>query len=153
MSAYRDLFISAVTDVMAEAGLLETTIGEIAATDEAHAVISTIGITGDLQGYLMLCFDQSSYVGFVDSLSSALGMERSSDDTYRRAVIGEVANQLAGRASMLLAEIGADCNITPPTVVTGANVTAGLQSPDEEIFFSAKGSFGHANLFVGLKKR
>lgn len=112
-----------------------------------------IGIVGALRGHFMLRFSERDAITFVEHLSGHLGMhgEDPNDPSYRKAAIGEIANQLGGRAVAVLADSGIDCMVTPPTVITGANVGAALPESDDRSIFSASGSFGRFHCIVAIK--
>ncbi len=56
--------------------------------------------------------------------------------------MGEIANQVAGRAVTLLAAAGRRCDITPPTVVTADRVDSLLPGPLTA--WTVRGAFGVA---------
>jgi len=53
---------------------------------------------------------------------------------------------------MLLAKLNIDCNVTPPTIITGQQITYDIRNLDEILWHKVSGSFGSIILFIGIKK-
>jgi CheY-specific phosphatase CheX len=127
----RQSFSKAFQEVFSEIGLdiLETKVlapgkGE---NDNPVDFICSIGLTGDLPGYLLLLFTKVQLTQLSQHLSQFFGMSQDPSDTaFIKASAAELGNQLCGRAVMLLAEKKMDCLITPPTVISGENVIGAI---------------------------
>lgn len=118
---------------------------------EGSDILAMIGIVGSLRGHFVIRFQGQDARSFVEHLSGHLGMDGEDDARYRKAAIGEMANQLAGRAMAALADSGIDCMVTPPTIITGTSVGAVLPEADDRCIFSARGKFGKFHCIVAIK--
>jgi CheY-specific phosphatase CheX len=112
-----------------------------------------VGLVGDLKGHLVLHFEHDAAVDFVGQLSGHLGMagENPQDVQYRKSALAEISNQIGGKATVLLAESGLDCMITPPTVLSGNSMQAVLPSNDIQHFYTVSGNFGTFSFILSLK--
>jgi chemotaxis protein CheX len=149
------IFSAALKEVFCEVGIdpIKVTPRDTA-EKTSHEVVSSLGITGDLHGYLILKIDYSSGMNFVKCISEFMGMEVEETEfgKYHRAAIAEITNQISGRATMLLSKAGFDCMITPPTIITGSDIYTDLLHFDDYYRAEIAGNFGKIDLSVGLKK-
>ncbi len=148
-------FKEATKNILQEIGFTDFLIGDReSGTQEEIRMIAAIGLVGDIKGHFVLKIGDTSVAAFVKSLSSHLEMhnEDPHDLKYRKSVLGEIANQIGGRATVFLAENGIECMITPPTVIIGGNVETALPEADERLTFPVSGSFGHFRCLIALKK-
>lgn len=147
------LFSDALVEVFQEVGVSPVSVSPLEKAANRYELVSSLGITGDMHGYLVLKSSLSSAKEFVGIMAAHMGMDVEENDfgQFHKAAIGEITNQISGRATMLLAENGYDCLITPPTIVTGSNVY--MEIPHLEFAKSEKieGNFGSFGLFVGIK--
>jgi CheY-specific phosphatase CheX len=155
-STVRSSFVAATKLVLGEIGFPSIRVRaniRLPSGGEGKDILAMIGIVGALRGHFMLRFSERDAITFVEHLSGHLGMhgEDPNDPGYRKAAIGEIANQLGGRAVAVLADSGIDCMVTPPTVITGANIGAALPESDDRSIFSASGSFGRFHCIVAIK--
>jgi chemotaxis protein CheX len=152
----KDIYKTAVMQVLGGSGFTEFSIEADADCCSVSDVISTIGLTGDLKGYFMLRADLESARSFATLMAQNLGIPQEEDGPgplgrLRKEAIGEISNQIAGRAIMLLSELGYDCNITPPTIITGENVYTDMVNFEKILRYLISGPFGKMTVFVGLK--
>jgi CheY-specific phosphatase CheX len=155
-STVRASFIAATKLVLGEigfTGIRITANRRLPVGGEGKDILAMIGIVGALRGHFVIRFTDQDALTFVEHLSGHLGMhgEDPGDARYRKAAIGEMANQLGGRAMAALADSGIDCMLTPPTVITGTSVGAALPESDDRCIFSAKGHFGRFHCIVAIK--
>jgi CheY-specific phosphatase CheX len=127
----RQSFSAAFTEVLQEIGLDTLKIeGKDPTQGEAGRpvdFICSIGLTGDLPGYLLLFFNKAQLIQLSLHLAQYFGMSQDpSDPAFVKASAAELGNQLGGRAVMLLAEKKVDCLITPPTVISGETVVGAI---------------------------
>ena len=154
MEKYLETFTRAVTDVFSEIGFSEITLKE---SDYRHAsseVVANIGLTGDLQGYLLLRADLKSAKRFIDKMLTNMSMETDEQEfgQFHKEALGEVLNQVSGRSTMNLQMEKVDCDITPPTIVTGQDIYYDITSMDASTYQEISGDYGSIGLFVGIKK-
>lgn len=153
----KDIYKTAVMQVLGGSGFTEFSVEPDAGCAAVSDVISTIGLTGDIKGYFMLRADLESARSFTTLMARNLGIPQEEDGPgplgrLRKEAIGEISNQIAGRAIMLLADQGYDCNITPPTIITGDNVYTDMVNFDKILTYLISGTFGKMTVFVGMKK-
>ena len=109
-------------------------------------VVASVGITGELCCNLMLCADNRSADGILRGMTAGLALPDDLLGENPRAAMGEIANQVAGRAVTLLAVRGRRCDITPPTVVTADRVDGLPAGPAAA--WTVHGSFGVLRLIA-----
>jgi CheY-specific phosphatase CheX len=114
-------------------------------------VVASVGVTGDLRCNLVLCADNRSADGILYGMTAGLALPADRLGEFPRAAMGEIANQVAGRAVTLLAAIGQRCDITPPTVVTADRVDSLLPGPAAA--WTVSGAFGSLRLIAAEERR
>ena len=114
-------------------------------------VVASVGVTGDLRCNLVLCTDNRSADGILHGMTAGLSLPADCLGEFPRAAMGEIANQVAGRAVTLLAELGRRCDITPPTVVTADRVERLLPGPAAA--WTVCGAFGILRLVTAQDRR
>jgi CheY-specific phosphatase CheX len=148
-----EVFIEAIRQVFADTGI---TIDKVGAEEEPAAedhVITSVGITGDLKGIFMLRTDTPSAAFILRAMTGGLRIavtDRFSE--IHMAALGELTNQITGRAITLLFDRQVRCDITPPAVIAARQ----LQSlvPDLAVSFSraVRGPFGRLTVFLGMQE-
>ncbi|MBN1646843.1 MAG: chemotaxis protein CheX [Spirochaetales bacterium] len=147
-------FFEAALEVFRELGFSEAQYaGEERQETFPEGIIANVGLTGDYHGFLVFKSDIVSAGGFVNKMLSNLGMNTTETGfgEFKKEAIGEIVNQVSGRAVMKLSECDIDCNITPPTILTGNNLFFDMR---QFSVFSSQilhGEFGTINITVGLK--
>ncbi len=77
------------------------------------------GVTGKIQGQVIYGMSLNT----ADKIASQmLGQPVRTFDQLAASAIAELGNMITGNAFTLLSEAGFVCDITPPTIVRGANV-------------------------------
>ena len=114
-------------------------------------VVASVGITGELRCNLVLCADSRSANGILRGMSGGLALPDDRLGKFPRAALGEIANQVAGRAVTLLAGAGRRCDITPPTVVTADRLDSLLTGTSAA--WTVHGDFGVLSLIVARSGR
>jgi chemotaxis protein CheX len=147
------IFSKALQEVFNEVGVSETSVVPMDSSQNQFELVSSLGITGDIQGYLILKAELRSAKRFVEIMTSHMGMDLEEEGfgTIHKAAIAEITNQISGRATMLLSDEGFDCSITPPTIVTGSNIFMQIPNLDMTLSERIEGSFGFFGLFIGIK--
>ncbi len=152
---YLDIFPRAFTEVLAETGFSETNISDTDSPfDKSTEIIASVGITGAMQGYMMLNASLVSAKNFVDRMMHNIGMEIEEEGfgQFHKEAIGEMVNQFSGRSVMILHESEQiDCNITPPTIITGNSVYADMTNLIGRLSKEVRGDFGVFQIFIGIK--
>ncbi len=150
-----DLFIKAAEEIFREIGFSELTVSDISTDDDKYELIANIGITGDISGFLLIRSDLGSSMNFINKMLSNMGMDsaESTFDQFHKEAFGEILNQISGRTAMLLESVGVNCNITPPTILMGSNITMGSYIASEVVHKKIDGKFGSFDLLIGAKEK
>ncbi|MBI9097751.1 MAG: chemotaxis protein CheX, partial [Spirochaetaceae bacterium] len=119
-----DYLENSLKDFLVDAGFSSsiTPIDEI--TDKAN-VMATVGITGDKVGFLTLSMELNNAVklsrGFAELMEIPINSKEFSDSHIE--ALSELSNQIAGRVVMYMEDNDLNCSITPPTVLSGGNIS------------------------------
>jgi chemotaxis protein CheX len=154
MSDYLRFFTEALREIVTEIGFQDLAIDYGNNEADAAELVASVGITGDLQGFMMLRTNMESAKSFVSKMLSNMGVEDEEEGfgQFHKEAIGEIVNQVSGRSTMMLADQQIDCNITPPTIIAGHNIYSDVSSCESSLSHTISGSFGNISLFVGIKK-
>jgi chemotaxis protein CheX len=116
-------------------------------------VIASVGLTGDLKGIFMLRTDTPGAAGIVKAMMGGLRLPMAADglSELQLAAIAEISNQIAGRAITLLSERGLHCDITPPAVVSAAQLHSLVPDLAQSSRQTVRGPFGRATIFLGIQ--
>lgn len=150
-------FSQALTSVLDESGFTgiraEAPVLRDGGPQPPADVSVSIGVTGEIRGYVLIVSTTATAIALTTELGRLMGIELDEPTALgemHRAALAELANQVSGRATIYLSEIGIDSNITPPTIVTGEAVAvhlpAGLTFHDTAVHAPA----GQFTLSVGL---
>lgn len=121
-------FSRAVVAILEESGIDGVQVGtatERNSNQKGFEVSISVGIAGQLHGFMFLEASRASATNQATQLGTALGVPLENPTEFgpmHKAVLSELANQVSGRASMYLSDLGVEVFITPPTVVTGRSV-------------------------------
>ncbi len=148
---YSKNFFSGCLEVLKETGFPEVRLEDSSPVEKIE-VVSSVGITGDIYGYFIIQTDKKNAQSFVDILMESMGMEPEAEfGSLTREAIGEITNQISGRSTILLSQNGVDCDITPPTVMTGSNLLSTISNTEVNITKYINGEFGSIGVYVGVK--
>jgi CheY-specific phosphatase CheX len=148
------IFLEALRQVFNETGIrLDSVKRERASRSDGpvEQVVASVGVTGEVRCNLMLCADNGSADGILRGMTAGLQLPADRLGEFPRAAMGEIANQVAGRAVTLLASLGRHCDITPPTVVTADRVDSLLPGPAS--VWTVRGAFGILRLVAAQERR
>lgn len=84
----------------------------------SEEVTAIVGVNGAMGGSFYLSMSESTALNLV---SSMMGQPMTEFDELAQSGIAELANVVAGAASVGLADLGYTTNITPPLLLLGAN--------------------------------
>ena len=149
-----DLFITAAEEIFKETGFLNLEIDDCNIKKQKHELVANIGITGEISGFLLIRSDIPSSIAFIAKMQSNMGMKPQESDfcQFHKETFGEILNQISGRTMMLLEDHGINCNITPPTILRGHNISISTYDAAELLHKTIKGSFGYFDLLIGAKE-
>jgi len=116
-------------------------------------VIASVGLAGDVKGIIMLCTDQPGARAIARGMAAGVRVPDSGNllSEIELAALGEIANQVAGRAVTLLSGRGMRCEITPPAVVAAAHLQSLVPDVEESLLRRFEGAFGRLELFLGVQ--
>ena len=117
-------------------------------------VVTSVGLTGDLRGILMLGTDTTGAAGILKAMSGPVHVRTTNGHLgeMEMAAIGEFSNQIAGRAITLLSDLGLRCDITPPTVIAAAQLHSLVPDLAESFRQTVTGPFGRLTVFLGISR-
>jgi chemotaxis protein CheX len=146
-------FEQAVQSIFTEIGFEAIRIEE-SQKPAASAFLASLGLTGSVQGHIIFLANMPDALAFTESILKFYSME---DDEpgfseMRKAILSEILNQLSGRLTMILDEIGVSSNITPPTILIGDDIVSDHTKMDYDFTLAISGSFGTLKASVSYKK-
>lgn len=118
-------FAEAATDVLATYLEKPAKTGrptEVADPQELQEVAVIIGITGGMEGRLVLELDTACALRVCEAMN--FGEPFDSLNPMARSTLAELANLIAGRAVTLLNDNGSAFSITPPVILCGIGMRA-----------------------------
>jgi chemotaxis protein CheX len=147
-----DAFIDAVRQIFEETGIA---VDAITADDSSGAedqVVTSVGLVGDLKGIFMLLTDASSAASIVRSMTGGMGiaLQENMIDQIQMAALGELSNQISGRAITLLSDQDLRCDITPPAVLAARQLHSLVPDLARSYHRTITGPFGRLRLFLGI---
>lgn len=122
-------FFKAAIKIINEMTNVEVSKGELSlaySPVKGDKVNTTIGVTGDLLGQIILCMSEKA--AMVLSTNMLFGLEVSIFDELSRSAICELANIITGTAISELGDMGLICHITPPTLFMGKEVVVSAKN-------------------------
>lgn len=130
--------------------------GSIDSVDDIQdktSVLATVGITGDRVGFLTLSMNRDNALALSKFFAGLMEIPIDSDDfsTPHLEALSELSNQIAGRVVMYMEENGLNCSITPPSVMSGGDISFSLKTLKLTRFFKIDGPYGHFYITFGIK--
>jgi CheY-specific phosphatase CheX len=149
-----EVFIEAIRQVFRDTGIVIDTVGAEEKPSLEDHVITSVGITGDLKGIFMLRTDTPSASFILGAMTDGVRIVLEDDrfTEIHMAALGELTNQITGRAITLLFDRHVRCEITPPAVIAARQLHSLV--PDMAVSFSraVRGPFGRLTLFLGMQE-
>lgn len=147
---YTNHFVTAALEFFQEIDLPLNRITD--SPPQRYEITSSLGITGALKGNVVLQSEISTARNLVSGMASRLGVTFDEVDfgPFHRATIGEIVNQIVGKALVKLETCGVNCMSTPPTLFIGNSITVTLPSSYETMEKVFQGDFGKLKFFVAL---
>jgi CheY-specific phosphatase CheX len=153
MEKILDAFIEAVRQVFNETEIAIESVDPGDAHDSEDQVITSVGLIGDVKGIFMLCTDTPSAASILRSMMGGVRIviEDEMLNDVQMAAMGELSNQVSGRAITLLSERGLGCDITSPAIVAATQLTSLVPHVSVSYRRTVRGPFGRLTLFLGLQ--
>jgi chemotaxis protein CheX len=114
-------YVRAAADVIAQESGSPVKRGGVRLERDSYTseeITAMVGVNGAMGGSFYLSMSEATALSLV---SSMMGQEAEVFDELAQSGIAELANVVAGAASIGLAELGYTTNITPPLLLLGAN--------------------------------
>jgi Predicted inhibitor of MCP methylation, homolog of CheC len=147
-------FVEAVRQVFRDTDIEIESVEPGDSFGSAAQVITSVGLTGDVRGILMLRTDTAGAAGILRAMSGTLRLSIENDrlSELEMAAFGEISNQIAGRAITLLADMDLHCDITPPTVIAAPQLQSLVPDLAESLRQTIRGPFGRLTVFLGISR-
>lgn len=145
-------FRQSITEILSENGLNIAKDESLERNNASYEIISTVGLTGFLGGYLVFQTTRETGHGITDNLLRSHGIDNNGDEQLFRETFNEIVNQTGGRTGNKLSSTGRDMDITPPTFLSGDNISfdfTGLSEVHTHRFHLDEGAI---DVSIGLKK-
>jgi CheY-specific phosphatase CheX len=143
---------SSLEEFLKEAGFTGS-VESVDETNEPTGVLTTLGITGDKVGFLTLTMGNKNAVLISRRFARLMEIPIESDelsDAHLEA-LAELTNQIAGRVVMFMEDNQLNCSITPPSVMSGGDISFSLKTMKIHRTFKITLSKGHFFVTIGIK--
>jgi chemotaxis protein CheX len=123
-------------------------------------VAIVVGITGVLTGQVILSMALDTARGIAARM--LMEDEVAELDEYAQSALAEMANMITANSTIGLADAGFNCDITPPTVITGSRIEISCQEGIQTLVIPLVMSMGSVEVnlsiietsqFGGVKKK
>ena len=143
---------NSLDDFFTDAGF-SSTIKSVSDISGETNVMSTVGITGDRVGFLTLSINTDNAVKLSKHFAELMGIPIDSDDfsNSHLEAISELTNQISGRVVMHMEDNDLNCSITPPTVLSGGDISINLKTLTLTEIFKVEGLYGFFHITIGIK--
>ena len=144
-------FIDAVVSVLPMLGLTDIKRGNAAVKDKlatAKEVTVLIGLSQDIRGNVAYGLSDECARNIASTMMG--GMPVPQFDEMAQSAISELVNMVTANAATNLESLGKSVNISPPTLITGENITARI-SQVQTLAIEFVSSAGTIELNVGLE--
>lgn len=123
---YIDSFIS-VADIFFSNDIEVKSIEQRETILDANELSVIIGFVGDIKGQAYFTMSNDVAMNLTEFLAE--GIEITEIDDIVKSAVGEFGNMVMGRSSTLMSDDGIYLDITPPSIVTGENISVCSSSP------------------------
>lgn len=123
-------------------------------------VAIVVGITGVLTGQVILSMSLATAKGIAARM--LMEDQVTELDEYAQSALAEMANMITANSTIGLADAGFNCDITPPTVITGSRIEISCQEGIQTLVIPLEMSMGSVEVnlsiietsqFGGVKKK
>ena len=112
-------------------------------------VAAIIGLTGDVEGRVLLDMDMSTALAIASTMNEE---ELESLDALGKATIAELANMVTGQAVTKLHDLGFNFDLSPPSLITGDNMVV-TDSGVEALIVPLELAEGKLEINVAVRER
>jgi chemotaxis protein CheX len=146
-------FIKATTEILTNYFNVEVKgCGALQAVPQHMAldpVSVVLDLSGDLVGQFLVGYSQD--VALTIARAMMMNPDYPEFDEMCRSALAELGNMIGGMSSTGLTELGITCDLTPPLVITGSNITIQFQVP-VLVCLPIQSSAGDFRVCIGLKQ-
>ncbi len=148
-----EVFIEAVRQVFHETDLVISSVEPGSPENANDQIITSVCLTGDVKGIFMLLTDAQSASAVLRAMTGSIRLSVAGPklNEIQLAALGELTNQISGRAITLLSERQLTCDITPPAIVAAKKLQSCVPDVSEPVRQTIRGPFGRLTLFLGLQ--
>jgi chemotaxis protein CheX len=121
---YINPFIEASTNIIYQTTNLTPKLGKIYVKEAPYQgsnVLVLIGLTGKISGNAVISFNNDVACKIASAMM--MGMPVTELDDIAKSAIGELCNMILGNTATIFSKKGTNIDITPPTILTGDNIT------------------------------
>ena len=125
---YLNPFLEAVPHILEQFGLKDVARVKLEKKETMHInmdITAVIGLTGKVRGNIAYSLSQKTATNIISTMLGTPVMEL---DELGRSGIGELANMFTGRAATLLSQAGVACELTPPSIIVGQDLSFVISS-------------------------
>lgn len=120
---YVSPFIDSAVSILAQIAGIQAERGKLALRESTTPVFDVaviLGIVGQVRGQVVYAME----IGTAKQIASQMmgGFPVEEFDEMAKSAISELGNMITGNASTLLEKQGVECNLSPPTIITGKQV-------------------------------
>ncbi len=140
----------AIRYILDETGFGNVTLRSATDTSKPSDLVITTGITGALRGIFMMRFGNPEALAAANTMLEHVGQphEGSLLDESHKASLSEMTNLCTGRFVNLLSAKDMDCNLTPPSIITGTGI--GISIRNIEYASDLEVNFDSRRFFISL---
>ncbi len=144
--------LNGLKDFLVEAGF-SSSIVQVPEINSPTNVMATVGITGEKIGFLTISMNLDNAVTVSKYFAQLMEIPIESDDfsDIHLEALSELSNQVAGRVVMFMEDKKINCSITPPTVMTGDDISMNVSPLNITNFYIVEGEYGFFHITIGLK--
>jgi CheY-specific phosphatase CheX len=148
-----EIFIEAVRQVFRETDLEISSVDPGIPQETDDQIITSVCLTGDVKGIFMLLTDTESAARVLRAMSGTVRLPAAGArlNEIQLAALGELANQISGRAITILSERRLTCDITPPAILAAEKLQSCVPDVPDPARQTIRGPFGRLTLFLGLQ--
>lgn len=145
-------FVSAAFNVLEKVGKTKVNKGTLSLATSPIAgmdVNTVIGVTGDILGQVIYTMTTET----AQKLASIMlmGLPIGDFDEIAKSAISELGNIITGNAATELGNAGYCCNITPPSLFMGKEVSVSIKDL-QILVIPVLTDFGEINIYVALRE-
>lgn len=146
-------YLSASLEDFLKEARFSSSVTKVDQADEKTSILATVGITGELVGYLTLSMDHKNGLTLSKRFAELMEIPIASNDfsDQHMEALAELSNQISGRVVMHMEEEGINCSITPPSVMSGGDISFSLKSLKTHRLYRVDGDHGFFYVSIGIK--